>query len=232
MRTILLALSALLLAALAGCSLPPAQGVDDAPTAPQALLYGTPPFATTIVEKLVVAPAHPQGYERDADFGSGWADPDHNGCDAREDTMIRDFVTYQAGPGCKVLSGSFSDPYTGTMFPYSSAKPSAVQIDHLVALKAAWSGGAWRWTPAERVAYANEPRVLRASQGSANASKGDRLPGPLPRGWLPVKGFDCQYTAEVLRVLDHYKLTVTSVQKQDLRDVVKGCAGLRVPTWG
>lgn len=49
-----------------------------------------------------------------------------------------------------------------------------VQIDHVVAVGEAYESGADYWTKEQRIAYANDPYVLPAVKGSANASKTNR----------------------------------------------------------
>ena len=64
------------------------------------------------------ATARDQGYRRDA-FGSDWVDTDHNGCNQRDDVLLRDAVpgtTTVARQGAcdhDVLAGTWHDPYTG-----------------------------------------------------------------------------------------------------------------------
>lgn len=86
------------------------------------------------------------GYARDQ-FGKGWKDTDHNGCDTRNDILRRDLVSIVAetrGRGCKILSGILNDPYTGKRIEFKRGNDtsSAVQIDHVVALSDAWQKGA------------------------------------------------------------------------------------------
>ncbi|MFP5371209.1 MAG: hypothetical protein ACLGI3_10745, partial [Actinomycetes bacterium] len=55
------------------------------------------------------------GYDRDL-FGSGWGDPDRNGCDTRNDVLARDLTAEVFKPGtrnCVVLTGALVDPYSG-----------------------------------------------------------------------------------------------------------------------
>ena len=56
------------------------------------------------------------GYARDL-FGSGWGDPDRNGCDTRNDVLARDLTAETFKPGtrdCVVATGTLADPYSGT----------------------------------------------------------------------------------------------------------------------
>jgi hypothetical protein len=110
-------------------------------------------------------------YSRDA-FGTGWTDPDHNGCDARQDA-IRAATTNRTTTGpCKITRADIRDRYTGRTYPH--ANPSAFDIDHVVALHDAWNVRTYRaiklrWrlhtTPAQRAAIR---RTLATCTGTEN----------------------------------------------------------------
>ena len=79
------------------------------------------------------------GYDRDL-FGSGWKDPDRNGCDARNDILRRDLRDTTAKPGtrgCVIATGVLRDPFTGRTigFVRGQGTSTQVQIDHLVACR-------------------------------------------------------------------------------------------------
>ena len=88
-------------------------------------------------------------YDR-SEFGIRWADIDHNGCDTRNDILRRDLSAVKTKPGthdCTVLSGTFTEPYTGKyqQFHKGAETSSKIQIDHVVALSNAWKTGASKW---------------------------------------------------------------------------------------
>lgn len=117
------------------------------------------------------------GYARDQ-FGKGWKDTDHNGCDTRNDILRRDLVSIVAetrGRGCKILSGILNDPYTGKLIEFKRGNDtsSAVQIDHVVALSDAWQKGARGIGESKRLEFANDPENLLAVDGPANQQKSD-----------------------------------------------------------
>lgn len=68
------------------------------------------------------------------------------------------------------------DPYTGktTSFVRGVGTSLAVQVDHVVALAAAWRTGARRWTAERQLLYANDPAGLLAVDGPTNGSKSDQ----------------------------------------------------------
>ena len=166
----------------------------------------------------------PIGYDRATQFGP-WADPDRNGCDARNDTLgrdLRDVTTDPKTRGCVVTSGVLDDPYTGTRmgFTRGNKTSSLIHIDHVVALKNAWDTGAHAWDEAKRVAFANDPLNLVAVNGRANTAKGDKDASR----WLPdYTPNQCPYAARQIAVKAAYGLAVSSKEKAALAEVLSGC---------
>ncbi|WP_445155907.1 GmrSD restriction endonuclease domain-containing protein [Arthrobacter sp. Hor0625] len=164
------------------------------------------------------------GYSRDQ-FGQAWADVDRNGCDTRNDMLRRDLTAAALKPGtqgCVVLSGTLSDPYTGTSIAFvrGAATSTAVQIDHVVALSDAWQKGAQQLAPARRVAFANDPLNLLAVDGPANMQKSDGDAAT----WLPPnKAFRCTYLARQIAVKAKYALWVTSAERDAMARVLGNC---------
>lgn len=235
-----------LAALLVGCgalqlpAAPPSDGtgtsisVESSP-APRSAAPGpttTPPTTTSYAAKLAgltVAPrVRRDDYDRDA-FGSSWRDTDHNGCNQRDDVLVRDAVpgTVTAGRqgSCDhdVLAGSWVDPYTGRRIDLTDAKAPAqaqsVQIDHVVPLSEAWSSGAWRWGPERRAAFANDLGVLLAVDGPTNASKGDDDPA----AWRPRKGYQCEYARRWITVKATWDLEVDASERRALEDMLGYC---------
>jgi hypothetical protein len=169
------------------------------------------------------------GYSRDQ-FGPAWSDVDHNGCDTRNDILNRDLQarSWRAGThDCVVLSGRFTEPYTGREIVFSKARASLVQIDHVVALSDAWQKGAAGWPASERLAFANDPLELLAVDGPTNAAKGDGDAAT----WLPPnKAFRCTYVARQVAVKAKYKLTVTQAEHDAIARLLAGCTGQPIPT--
>lgn len=159
------------------------------------------------------------GYDRTAMFGPAWSTM-IDGCDTRNRILQRDFATFTLASGstCTVTTGVFDDPYSGetlnfqrTNFPNpGDGNSSAVQIDHIIPLKAGWNGGASGWTQEKRVELANDPANLWASKGSLNSSKGDRLYD----SWtVPNTEFTCQYVAQMVWVATKYDVAVLPADK-------------------
>jgi hypothetical protein len=180
--------------------------------------------ATAALGSLAVHPlASDAGYDR-ARFGTAWADVDRNGCDTRNDVLRRDLAELAVDPtthGCVVLRGTLDDPYTGRSIPFVRGPGSAdVQIDHVVALDAAWRTGAQQWTATRRETFANDPANLLAVDGPANQDKG----AADAAGWLPPDpGYRCVYAIRQVRVKAAYGLWVTPEERDALRRAVDGC---------
>jgi hypothetical protein len=162
------------------------------------------------------------GYSR-AQFGPAWQDVDHNGCDTRDDVLARDLVDRTMRPnthGCVVLSGTFTDPYTGRALAFSKSRASAVQIDHVVALSDAWQTGAQQWSAERRLAFANDPLNLQATDGATNQAKGDSDAA----SWLPPnRAYRCTYASRQIQVKAAYGLWVTPAEHDALADVLRSC---------
>ena len=93
----------------------------------------------------------PDGYDRD--LFPLWSDADGNGCDTRDEVLIRDAAgTAEVGPNCAVTSGSWWSVYDAVWLDNASQ----LDVDHVVALKEAWDSGAKEWDTPRREAFAND----------------------------------------------------------------------------
>ena len=167
-----------------------------------------------------------EGYQpRVKSFGPTWYNVDLNDCDMRNDILARDLteVVFKSGPKCKaaaVASGTLQDPYTGQTIQFQSSSPLKVQIDHVVALAAAWRTGAKAWPFERRLFYANDPLVLLAVDGPANRVKSDGDAAD----WLPTNtSFRCRYVARQIAIKTKYELWVTQAERMAMSAVLGGC---------
>lgn len=162
-------------------------------------------------------------YDREANFGSGWKDPDGNGCDARNDVLARDLVDITVDDDdCTVLTGTFHDPYTGETsdFERGPSTSAAVQIDHIIALGNAYELGAEEWTQERRLEFANDPANLIASDGPANMSKGAKGANE----WMPDnESYHCAYARTQIHVKAKYDLPVGPDEHRELKRALKTC---------
>ncbi|GAA5225676.1 HNH endonuclease family protein [Paeniglutamicibacter antarcticus] len=161
------------------------------------------------------------GYNRNGKFGNGWKDFNGNKCDERQDTLKRDMskVKYKDAKQCQLASGVLDDSYTGTTIKWK-VNSGSVDIDHMVALKNVWISGGQQLSQDQRLAVANDPLNLMASQASANRSKGDANAAE----WLPsYKSFRCRYVAIQISVKKKYALAVTRPESEAMRRVLNTC---------
>ncbi|TIC81693.1 HNH endonuclease family protein [Nocardioides sp. GY 10127] len=187
--------------------------------------------ATRLLADLTTGPrvaSYELGYDRDA-FGEAWKDTDGNGCNQRDDVLLRDAVpgsttTAQQG-ACDhdVLAGRWVDPYTGKRLAFTDlkdpAQAQAIQIDHVVPLAEAWVSGASSWSDARRERYANDLGVLLASDGPTNAAKSDDDPA----AWRPRAAYQCTYARRWVAVKSEYDLTVDASERAALTSMLDAC---------
>lgn len=187
---------------------------------PGAKLNG--PSALSVLNTLAVKGKAPAtGYDRNGKFGNGWKDFDGNKCDERQDTLKRDLskIKFKDAKNCQLASGVLADAYTGTTINWK-VNSGSVDIDHVVALRNVWISGGQQLSQDQRLAVANDPLNLMASQASANRSKGAANAAE----WLPRhKAFRCQYIATQVSVKKKYALAVTAAEKAAMRKVLESC---------
>ena len=160
-------------------------------------------------KSLVSLPASPHpvrqevpGYSRD-EFGAGWSTI--GACSTREFIMVETFPTAE---GC-TASGQAIDYYTGDQL---SAED--VEIDHILALSAAWDLGAHTWDSYTRREFANDPLNLIAVEASINREKSDLLPSQ----WLPPnRSTRCMYVTRLAAVAARYQLALPAKEQNIMR---------------
>ncbi|XTR51680.1 GmrSD restriction endonuclease domain-containing protein [Pseudarthrobacter sp. So.54] len=149
----------------------------------------------------------------------------------RNDILKRDLtdVVFTANSTCRVESGTLADPYTATTIHFQRGPEtgSNVQVDHVVALGDAWKKGAQQLTGVQRMAFANDPLNLQATDGPIDVQKGDSDAAT----WLPPnKDYRCEYVARQISVKATYDLWVTQAEHDAMATVLRDCAGQLVPT--
>ena len=178
-------------------------------------LYISPAFAA---EKITLTVTEDQvgGYSRS--LFRHWIDADKDGCNTRYEVLIAEaIVKPKVGAGCYLTGGKWKSPYDGKVF----TNPTGLDIDHMVPLAEAWRSGAWAWTAAQRMEFANDledSRSLLAVTASLNRSKGDRDVA----GWLPVKA-QCAYIANWIAVKSRFDLTVDPTEGEFLLSKITSC---------
>ncbi|MDP9464425.1 MAG: HNH endonuclease [Actinomycetota bacterium] len=170
---------------------------------------------------------HRGGYARD--LFAVWSDLDGDGCDTRAEVLIGESLTpAQVDPsGCAVVAGDWLSSYDGLTL----TSPGDVDIDHVVALKEAWDSGAWQWSVARRISYANDitdPRTLTAVSATSNREKGDRDPS----NWLPQDSDVCGFISEWVSVKARWSLSMDDSEFGRIRNLLNGeCVGVAIAPW-
>lgn len=185
--------------------------------------------AVAVLETLAVKGRAPKtGYERDALFGK-WADPDKNGCDARNEVLARDLKNEVLDTDrCTVLTGDFRDPYSGTTLTFVRGQGTSnlVPIDHIVAVSDAWQKGAFKWDATKRVKFYNDPLNLQATLMKLNSQKGD---GDAATWLPPLKSYRCTYVARQIAVKAKYAIWVTKPEKAAMQNILTKCPNQTLP---
>lgn len=185
--------------------------------------------ASDVLAQLEVKREVGDGYDRDV--FRHWIDDDGDGCDARQEVLIRDSRSApQIDPyRCKVVAGTWYSPYDGATWE----DPSDVDIDHVVALKEAWDSGAWAWSASQRQRFANDlsdGRSLIAVTARQNRSKGDKDLS----NWLPPRQEAlCSYVSTWVAVKAQWKLSMDQSEWGRARNILtRNCPNAAVARWG
>ena len=178
-------------------------------------LVNPPASASTL--GLITSADKTTGYNR-ALF-KHWIDADKDGCDTRAEVLIEEAITKpKVGSKCALTGGKWFSAYDGV----EVTSASKLDVDHMVPLAEAWRSGAWKWSAAQRQAYANDlsdARALIAVTLSTNRSKGDKDPSL----WLPAKE-QCTYTENWIAIKVKYSLTVDAKEATKLNSLVNACS--------
>jgi len=183
-------------------------------------------LAREVLDTIPVLLERQAGYDRD--LFPTWSRAGDPGCDVRDVVLIAESRTpVDRRPPCTIVSGTWVSAYDGA----TATSPSAVEIDHVVALKEAWDSGAWAWPAERRVAYANDlsdPRTLIAVSGSSNSAKGDKDPS----NWLPRGDDVCRFLADWVAVKARWGLAMDPSEWGRVKNQLEGpCAGTRLTPW-
>ena len=182
------------------------------------LVYSLNIATTSAAEKITLVMTADQigGYSRN--LFKHWIDVDKDGCNTRYEVLIAEaIVKPKVGAGCYLTGGKWRSPYDGKVF----TNPTGLDIDHMVPLAEAWRSGAWAWTAAQRMDFANDlddSRSLLAVTASLNRSKGDRDVA----AWLPIKA-QCNYISNWIAVKWRFDLTVDPAEGEFLQTKITDC---------
>ena len=183
-----------------------------------ALLFSSNLAPATAAEKITLVITEDQigGYSRN--LFKHWIDADKDGCNTRYEVLISEaIVKPKVGTGCNLTGGKWKSAYDGKVF----TNPTGLDIDHMVPLAEAWRSGAWAWTSAQRMDYANDlddSRSLLAVTASLNRAKGDKDVA----GWLPQRG-QCNYISNWIAVKWRFDLMVDPIEGEFLQAKITSC---------
>lgn len=177
-------------------------------------IFQIPASAST--HQLVVAEDKTTGYKRAA--FKHWIDADRNGCNTRAEVLIEEAIEKpMIGPKCKLTGGKWFSAYDGKTI----TSATKLDVDHMVPLAEAWRSGAWKWTAAQRQAFANDlenSETLIAVTATTNRSKGDKDPSL----WMPAKD-QCVYVQNWISIKTNYSLTVDSLESEAINSLLGTC---------
>ncbi len=172
----------------------------------------------TAVRALPVAAESGAGYDRTRAFGD-WVDADDDCRNTRHEVLASEsqVTPVLSASGCTVTAGRWVSPFEDR----TSTVASQLEIDHLVPLAEAWRSGARTWTPAQRLAFANDlgdERSLNAVSSALNTAKG----ASGPEQWLPPTG-TCRYVEAWTAVKLRWALSVDPAEQAALLRLADGC---------
>ena len=165
------------------------------------------------LETINIADTQSVNYER-----SEWKHWIGSPCNTRETVLKEQGSDVKADEKtCKILSGSWLDPYSKTTF----TDASKLDIDHVIPLGYAAKHGGQSWDASKKQEFANDVSQLLAVSASENRSKSDKGPS----GYMPPnKDFQCQYAKIWVSTATKYALSITNSDKVALTAAIKKCA--------
>ncbi|CAN5336513.1 HNH endonuclease family protein [soil metagenome] len=173
---------------------------------------------SSALARLRVEPEDHTQYRRSY-FGDGWIDVDGDCQRTRAEVLIRDSSVKPriSRSGCTVVGGRWNSYYDNR----TTTDPFALQIDHLIPLAEAWDSGAYQWSAARRVAFANDLGDARALVPTTNAVNDDKEADD-PPGFIPSKNV-CRYVQAWIAVKLRWDLSADAREHRALASLVADC---------
>jgi hypothetical protein len=162
------------------------------------------------LEKVSISESQKVDYKR-----SEWKHWVGTPCDARKQTLINQGRDVKTGDNCKILSGTWVDPYAGETF----TEASKLDIDHVIPLSYAAQHGGQDWSSDKKQQFANDLSQLIAASASENRSKSDKGPSE----YMPRREFQCQYSKIWVDTALKYGVSITEKDKYALKDGLQKC---------
>lgn len=138
-------------------------------------------------------------------------------CDTRESALAAQGQNVTKDPStCKVISGTWIDPYSGSTF----TNAGELDLDHVIPLGYAAKHGGQNWSPEKKQQFANDQTQLLAVSAKENRSKSDKG----PEKYMPAsKEFHCKYSKVWVSTAVKYGITVTEGDKRALKAGLQRC---------
>lgn len=138
---------------------------------------------------------------------------------ATSNLIIKDSNNNDTGDknsACSVQDGKWISPYNDQ----ETIKPSNIEIDHIVSLKAASEAGGFDWGAEQKRAFANDMDNLLPISLTESKEKGSRTPSE----WMPEnREVWCHYSKAYVKILKKYSLKVSEADKETLKSALVGC---------
>ena len=165
------------------------------------------------LDTIAVSEEQAVDYER-----SEWKHWVGNPCDTRENVLYAQGQNPTKDPSnCKVLSGSWVDPYSGETF----TNASDLDIDHVIPLSYAARHGGQAWSPEMKEKFANDSSQLLAVSAKENRGKSDKG----PEDYMPPnKNFQCEYSKRWVSTASQYGISVTEGDRLALKAGLQKCS--------
>ncbi|WP_102794326.1 HNH endonuclease family protein [Bowmanella denitrificans] len=149
-----------------------------------------------------------------------WVDSDGDCQNTRAEVLIaqsRLQVSFDDGETCRVLLGTWLDPFSGQIL--SSA--SELDVDHIVPLKWASARGGGAWHRERKREFANDMDNLLVVSNSLNRAKGAQGPDQ----WLPPnQAYQCEYIRRFDEVVQKYLLVYQTSEQVFMQAQLASCA--------
>ncbi|MDV5149211.1 HNH endonuclease [Streptomyces sp. SBC-4] len=157
-----------------------------------ALSAGVILFPDALAE-ITEASEDPAGYKESAFHHWNQGLDAADGCDTRAEVLVAEAVDApKTGTGCALTGGRWTSYYDGQ----NVTDPTALRVDHVVALEEAWQSGASGWTAARREKYANDQGAA-ATLVAVTARSQKEKAGRDPAEWVPADNARyCRYVGE------------------------------------
>ena len=133
-------------------------------------------------------------------------------------------VGFKSSKGCRVVSGSWNDPYSGRTI----TDATKLDIDHMVPLKEAHESGGHAWDVYRKRDYANDlsdPNTLIAVDRGLNCQKSA---GDLAEWLPPNKAYQAEYAQAWVAVKLKWGLTADAKEIEVLRTLLGAEADLPI----